>query len=270
MRLRALVLPAAAVALGWWLLPTSTTAFTTTGDSLRLSQRHVRVHDNFLDPEANANTAPDLSFPGYVGAELAIWKACVEWGSELHFEGNGDPLQPGDLGSGGANFDASWQGLANGPGNLNQNVHSELGGNGLGTIAFTEIPTSNGWRIRYYAQPWIFYDNPVNGPNGNEHYDLQGVACHEYGHALGLGHSNDPDATMFPTSLLNATPWRSIEADDQLGVRFIYGTADPAKPHVAGTPTSPAATSRSRATTSRRPATRCGSPARSPPCWAIR
>ena len=32
--------------------------------------------------EANQNVTPDPSFPGAVGAPLAIWKAVVEWGSE--------------------------------------------------------------------------------------------------------------------------------------------------------------------------------------------
>jgi hypothetical protein len=219
---------------GWLFAAERGVGFVLTGESLGLDQRDVRVFNNFTDPEANLNQQPDLSFPGYVGAELAIWKGCVEWGSELHFEGAGDPLQPGDLGSGGANFDSSWQGRALDEGGLDDNVHSEIGGQGFGVIAFTETPSSDGWRIRYYRQPWVFYDNPNQGPNGNFQIDLQGVACHEYGHALGLGHSNDPDATMFGSVLANATSWRSIEDDDRAGIQVIYGPRASTKPSITG------------------------------------
>ena len=115
-----LVLPiAAAIACGMLAHAPRARAFKLTGESLRLTDRDVRVHNNFTDPEANANTSFVPSFPGTTGAKLAIWKGCVEWGSELHFEGHGDPTQPGDLGSGGANFDCSWQGDADDPGGPN-------------------------------------------------------------------------------------------------------------------------------------------------------
>ena len=234
-RVGARVLLAGAAALGGWtLVAPQSPAWNTTGDVLGFGQRDVRVFNNFTDPEANANQVVDPSFPGHVGAELAIWKGCIEWGSELHFEGAGDPLQPFDLGSGGSNFDLTWQGLAPDPGGTDDNVHSELAGNGVGVIAFLETPSSDGWRIRYYRNPWTFYDKPGNGPNGNTHMDLQGIACHEYGHALGLAHSNDPTATMFGSVLQNGTNWRSIEADDQAGIQSIYGVRSPSKPRITG------------------------------------
>ena len=232
-QIRGLALPIAAAGLAWALLPSSgAQAFKLHGGSLRNDFRHVRVFNNFSDPEANSNQLPDPSFPGYVGAELAIWKACVEWGSELHFEGNGDPLQPADLGSGGANFDCSWQGRALAVGTPNDNIHSEIGGGGLGVLAFTEAPTSDGWRIRYYREPWVFYDIPDHGPNGTNLMDLQGIAAHEYGHALGLDHSNSGAATMFPNALLGGTSWRSIAADDSKGIQAIYGARSASKPHI--------------------------------------
>ena len=229
-----LLVGAAALGAGLLLAPRTVASFAFTGDSLRVDNRDVRVFNNFTDPDANLNQTPDPSFPGYVGAELAIWKGCVEWGSELHFDGAGDPLQPRDLGSGGANFDVTWQGRALDEGTTNDNIHSELGGNGAGVIAFTETPSSDGWRIRYYRNPWTFFDNPATGPNGNTSMDLQGVACHEYGHALGLAHSNDPEATMFASVLQNGTNWRSIEDDDRAGLQAIYGVKAPDKPSISG------------------------------------
>lgn len=91
--------------------PPAAPAYSLLGGSLGTGQRDVRVFDNFTDATANDNTTPHPSFPGYTGAELAIWKASVEWGSHLHGDGQGDPHQPGGLGSGGANFDTTWQGI---------------------------------------------------------------------------------------------------------------------------------------------------------------
>jgi len=213
------------------LLPQEATGYSLIGGALGLDQRDVRVYDNFTDPEANDNQTPDARFPGYTGAELAIWKATVEWGSELHGDGHGDPQQPGDLGSGGANFDASFQGNALGVGGKNDNIHSEVKGDGGGVLAFCELPIDDGWRIRYYrAQTWN--DGPEMPLAGQQ--DLQGVATHEYGHALGLGHSTTVGATMYPSANAGGYAQRSIAADDVAGLQAIYGVKSPTKPRITG------------------------------------
>ena len=107
----------------------------------------MRVFNNFLDASANDNTTPDPSFPGATGAPLAIWKGIVEWGSELHGDGSGDPTQPFDLGSGGANFDPSWQGNATEIGNANANTFSTITTSPFGIYSYTEFPSTDGWRI---------------------------------------------------------------------------------------------------------------------------
>ncbi len=208
-------------------------AFVVTGDALALNQRDLRVFDNFTDPTANANHTPDPNFPGYVGAELAIWKGAVEWSSEIHGDGYGDPSQVGGLGSGNANFDFTWQGDATGVGGVDDNILSELSGSGGGLLAFTETPTSDGWRIRFYSDPMVWYDDPNKASFVFPAYDLEGIATHELGHALGLNHSADGTATMYAFPQSGGLPARSIEADDIAGVQSIYGVKSATKPHIA-------------------------------------
>jgi hypothetical protein len=78
--------------------------------------------------------------------------------------------------------------------------------------------------VRFYQNPWVWEDGPGVLPNGR--VDLQGIATHEYGHCLGLGHSGVGSATMFAsTSQSGSINQRSIATDDILGVQAIYGVA---------------------------------------------
>jgi len=206
--------------------------WTATGDALDLEQRDLRVHDVFSASGANTNKSPDSNFPGALGAPLAIWKAAVEWGSERHGGGGGDPSQLNGLGSGAANYDPSWQGLASGPGGPNDNVHAPLSGSAPGVYAFCETPTSDGWRIRYY-QGWQWHGGPGLALAPGE-IDLQGVATHEHGHALGLGHSSAAGSTMLANATGSLLGLRSIESDDVAGIAAIYGTKVATKPRVLG------------------------------------
>ncbi len=212
---------------GALILPSRTEAFSTIGGSLGLTQRDFRVFNNFTDVNANDNVIPDANFPGYVGVAMAVWKANLEWASRLHGNGNGDQHQPGGLGSGGANFDPSWQGYAASIGGTNDNIVSELAGSSGGTLAFCETPISDGWRIRVYAGAAAWNDGPTTP---NSQYDIQGVVCHELGHALGLGHSAVGGTTMFASVANPAVTSRSIAADDIAGLQSIYGVASASKP----------------------------------------
>ena len=231
MRIKNLLLPSLALGGAALLLGPAPVSegYSLIGDSLGQSQRDFRIYNNFSKAITNDNVTPDDNFPGHQGAVMAIWKGCIEWGSELHGSGNGDPTQTGGLGSGGANFDPSFQGRASSVGSSGNNIHSQISGGSGGVLAYAEGGFSGSWRIRYY-ETWDWDDGPATPAFSQQ--DLQGVACHEYGHALGLGHSSVSGTTMWPSATGTGAAQRSIEADDIAGVKAIYGSASSTKPRI--------------------------------------
>jgi hypothetical protein len=227
---RGVLLFAGFVGTALFVAPSFVVGYTTIGGSLGIGtggngyQRDVRVFNNFQDVAANNNNVPDPNFPGALGAPLAIWKAAAAWNSD-------NPLAA-------KNFDFDWQGAAGGVGTANDNVNSSLGGScGGGTLAFTETPISDGWRIRY-CEEWTWSDGP--GSPGSGEIDLQGVAAHELGHGLGLGHAQSSfcsggcnnRSTMCP-SYCNGVSERTIATDDANGLQAIYGAVASNKPEIA-------------------------------------
>ena len=61
----------------------------------------------------------------------------------------------------------------------------------------------------------------VDDPNaGTSTFDLFTVALHEFGHTLGLGHSNFTNAVMFGSY---SGAKRTLHVDDIAGIEQIYG-----------------------------------------------
>lgn len=58
-------------------------------------------------------------------------------------------------------------------------------------------------------------------------FDIQSVATHELGHALGLGHSAASGATMYPSVAPGDMGNRTLAADDIAGAQFLYGGVQP-------------------------------------------
>jgi hypothetical protein len=231
MNTRLLFLPTVALGCAALLLSPSedASAFSKIGGSLGVSQRDFRVFNNFADDATNNNVRGFAEFPGYLAAEQAIWKGSAEWNSSAR-GASGDITQT-QIGDGQANFEAFFGGNTTRIGNTNDNIVSALSSCGGGVIAFTEIPIADGWRIRY-CDDQAFADGPAG--IGGFFFDLQGIMTHEYGHALGLGHSTVGNATMFPSGSVGQTTLRSIAPDDIAGLQCIYGSLSGSKPVISG------------------------------------
>uniref|UniRef100_A0A665WFC5 interstitial collagenase n=1 Tax=Echeneis naucrates TaxID=173247 RepID=A0A665WFC5_ECHNA len=94
---------------------------------------------------------------------------------------------------------------------------------------------------------------PSNGIGGDAHFDddenftfrsnrgyvLFIVAAHEFGHSLGLSHSDDPGALMYPTYSYRNPDTFVLPRDDVRGIQSLYGPnseKDPSEPENPDTP----------------------------------
>lgn len=81
--------------------------------------------------------------------------------------------------------------------------------------------------VVFWNGAFQFFTGTTGCSNG---FYIEDIAAHEFGHALGLGHSASSDATMY-----YATSWcqmgnRSLHPDDIAGVRALYPPATPSMP----------------------------------------
>ncbi|HLO28019.1 MAG TPA: matrixin family metalloprotease [Anaerolineales bacterium] len=78
------------------------------------------------------------------------------------------------------------------------------------------------------SQVFLHFDDDEHWVDSNtQDVDLLTVAAHEIGHTLGLAHSGDPNALMFPSY---SGPHRSLSSDDIAGIQSIYGLASAPAP----------------------------------------
>jgi len=77
-------------------------------------------------------------------------------------------------------------------------------------------------------QVFLHFDDEERWMNSDlQNVDLLTVAAHEIGHTLGLAHSADPNALMFPRY---SGPHRFLGDDDIAGAQSLYGAASAPKP----------------------------------------
>ncbi|HSB10862.1 MAG TPA: putative Ig domain-containing protein [Blastocatellia bacterium] len=84
----------------------------------------------------------------------------------------------------------------------------------------SETKVINGTAFSRITQGFISF-NPYAVCYFDDHCDVQEITTHEMGHALGLSHSGDPDATMFAYAHFDGR-CASIRQDDSNGITFIY------------------------------------------------
>lgn len=73
----------------------------------------------------------------------------------------------------------------------------------------------------------------------NDACNVREIATHEFGHALGLGHSQDSKASLFAFAHFDGR-CGSLRADDEAGARFLYPQGTAAPPPAISTTTLPA------------------------------
>lgn len=100
------------------------------------------------------------------------------------------------------------------------------------------ITIVSGVRDRITGFDMVFFSdtngraNQWNGPRdptGNA-MDLRGLATHEFGHALGLDHSDIRAATMYASAINRGQHMRTLDADDISGGESLYQTRPGANP----------------------------------------
>ena len=86
-----------------------------------------------------------------------------------------------------------------------------------GVLAWAQMPT----RPDFEGTLWTMFDVAENWTLPDEGYGiiLQSVACHEIGHLLGLSHSKDENALMYPYINDALKP----REDDISSIRALYG-----------------------------------------------
>ncbi|MDE2575030.1 MAG: Hint domain-containing protein [Rhodospirillales bacterium] len=115
--------------------------------------------------------------------------------------------------AGAADIRIGWGDLISSGGEIGQSAYSYLG---------DQMQTDSIVRLEDPAQVALVASPTVTGGYTYSGYSstLYQVAVHELGHALGLGHSTDPNAVMYPTAqgVTNQAP----DASDIAGIQALY------------------------------------------------
>ncbi|OCT96140.1 hypothetical protein XELAEV_18013823mg [Xenopus laevis] len=100
-----------------------------------------------------------------------------------------------------------------------------------GTLAHAFAPGNNNGGDAHF-------DEDEDWTSGSVGFNLFLVAAHEFGHSLGLYHSNDPNALMYPNyHYVNPNTYQ-LPQDDLNGIQSLYGArTKPAEPSTPSNPT---------------------------------
>jgi hypothetical protein len=78
--------------------------------------------------------------------------------------------------------------------------------------------------IEFYETDYQFFvgSGCVKGTTGSKGVYLENIAVHEFGHVLGIKHSQYDSATMWPTLTLCSLNWLTLATDDKNGLKALY------------------------------------------------
>ncbi len=107
---------------------------------------------------------------------------------------------------------------------------AKLGGTTLGVTSYITTDTSqtevcNGYTFYKFIEVDVRFNNSTKWQTSSSctnGFDLSGVATHEFGHVVGLGHSSVSSATMYYALAPCDFSRSSLENDDREGYNFIY------------------------------------------------
>ncbi len=135
----------------------------------------------------------------------------------------------------GASFQFAFAGLTAQTTNTNDGINLVMFRNASSGSA---LATTYSWfsSTRIIDADIVFWDAGyqfVTGTSGcSGSFFIEDVATHEFGHALGLGHSTVVAATMYPSISTCSQLSRALDADDIAAIRALYppGALPPAPP----------------------------------------
>jgi hypothetical protein len=148
----------------------------------------------------------NLDLPG-LSAEIAVRSGAAAWHEQS------------------AAFHFAYAGVSSQTATTNDGINLVLFRNASsGSAIATTYTWSSGARIIdtdivFWDAAFAFFAGSSGCSGG---FYIEDIAAHEFGHALGLGHSTSASATMYPTISSCDTRNRTLDADDITGVRALY------------------------------------------------
>jgi hypothetical protein len=176
----------------------------------------------YINTSAPAPVAPA---DGIAELQLALsaWTAPTTGSIVLQFAGTTNQ----------ADADGPWSGIpSTGTGVVTfEDPNGTISGNTLavgGGFAFFDTGgTVNGTLFNRFSRGYVIFQNAADlGASFKQSTNFARVMEHEIGHTIGLGHSDQTSAIMFPSCCSGSTPIApNLGADDLAGLEFIYPVA---------------------------------------------